>query len=1283
MAKVVLKRIAESLRDTTLTDRAKQSDSDLLDRFRRSRDEEAFACLVRRHGKAVLAACRQVLINPADIDDAFQATYLLMFRKIEAIKGATLGSWLYAVAHRIAVRIRSDARRRAEREGTAATRRQIESLPPDLSWLEAVAILHEELDRMPDVYRRVLLLCYLNGQSREEAAANLGWSSGAVKGRLERARKMLTNRLALRGITKSIGVLAVVTGNSAGMDCPPPRLVELTVRAIGGAASPTVAALARGAFPMLHVMKKISIGVTMIAVLAVLTGLGLAFSPTDFFGRPVSEPPMPVGSKGDQPSAEQSEKKREENRPIQGFVKDTAGSPIAGATIVAAGDVGDGERISTTSDAQGKFSFDKLPVGKTAFPQVLMIVVRDGFAPVTEFVPQGKEEVKFTLPVAAKYSGIVKDSSGRPVADAEVQVGSVHRSGRGSSWSFVSANAIRGSSAEPFYFTKTDKNGRFQFKHLEADQELIFRVSAKGYAELDTGAGGPRRNHVVKPDAKDAELVLQHEAVIQGRVISKVGDVKLDAVEVHIEGFDALVGFRRTVKLDAQGHFLANMLPAGPMSVFLVLPADIAATAAGKEVNTASGETAETSLEIIAGIEVSGRVTVRGSGEAVADVQMATDGLVNPRGFHFGVKPTDANGLFKLRLPPGKVSIRIWNQPAGYASSDAQTEGLRTVVIPANATRFAISEPFVLLKVSEKLNCQVTDASGKPVPHVKVSSLRHASVCGDSEGNPITASFDGQFTLPYSMNGPLELGRSVPLRVELSDGRRFEANALVQKDKTSEVRIPTLPDVAGPQQVDPDELAGMVVDEKGKPLGGVKVHVWDWVDKPQNYTFTGADGTFRLKPFDNRQQIEVRFRKDGYAPLLITRQQVGLKGLVIAMDRSTYFEGTVRGPDGKPAPRTVIRVDQGPKILDGGGFFSHVWSETTADAEGRYRLYVQPDEYAFHVKASGIGVARLPKTGIAHGERRSLDIRLQEGITFQARVIDSITGKPVSGLRVYRWEQKDVDCRSDDRGEVTIKEMLPGEFQFDIESDRHARWWCDEAKHEWERKKIYDKNNFQENFDRLTFDIKPGIPVVTIVAEEAVHVTGKVLDPDGKPVSGATVAPALTGSGNSLTGDTRFSVETKADGTFSVNLPASGAAQYNLVAHDGKYGEWRTWANGVLPPIKTSPGQTIDGVTLKLTRPSVVRGKVVDEKGHPVANHDVWAHAADLLENRYYTPKTTTKADGTFELKFIRPTEQSIQIHPSWPSSKDAPPGTSKTLKLKEGDVVENVVLVAVGEGQK
>ena len=107
-------------------------------------------------------------------------------------------------------------------------------------------------------------------------------------------------------------------------------------------------------------------------------------------------------------------------------------------------------------------------------------------------------------------------------------------------------------------------------------------------------------------------------------------------------------------------------------------------------------------------------------------------------------------------------------------------------------------------------------------------------------------------------------------------------------------------------------------------------------------------------------------------------------------------------------------------------------------------------------------------------------------------------------------------------------------------------------------------HGWQRNFDSLDFEIKEDMSPVTIIVEKGVRIRGHIVDPDGNSVGGATAAPARTGSGNSLTGDTRFSVTTKPDGTFEMLLPASGKCQYNLVAHDGDYEQWRhmgKWCN--------------------------------------------------------------------------------------------------------------------------
>ncbi len=749
-------------------------------------------------------------------------------------------------------------------------------------------------------------------------------------------------------------------------------------------------------------------------------------------------------------------------------------------------------------------------------------------------------------------------------------------------------------------------------------------------------------------------------------------------VAVRLTGSDGNHGVYRGAVPDAAGRFEFRGLRAGPFSITLGLPDGATAVATGASVVPKAGEPVAVTLEVIEGVEVTGVVRVKGTTQPLPGASVTASGASDPTGQNTRPAKTDEAGRFKLRLPPGEAKVYVAGMPAGFAHPNNR-HAPQTVIVPAGGKGVAVPEPFEAVRVVDGLKGVVTDAAGRPLAHAKVSALQHTSVCGNFADTPVSASFDGTFSLPYSPNGPLEPGRSVPLRVTTDDGKTFEAAALVTKDGVSTVRVPTLPDVKGPDDVKAGELAGVIVDEKGRPLAGAKVHMWDWVDDPKNFTFSGPDGVFRLKA-GNERTVQVRFTKDGFAPVFVTHQPVGEKGLVIALDRTTYFEGVVRGPDGRPAAGAVIRADSGPKMMEG-GLAPEVWTTTTADADGKYRLYVQPDEYAFHVKAKGAGVARLEKTGIGPGQARKLDVALQPGITFRAKVVDSVTGRPVVDFQLYDWQQKDVDGRTDAGGEVVIADLLPGDFSFNVKSDTHTRWWSEAATREWERKHVDDKKTgWQRNFDDLTFNLKAGMPTVTIVAEPAVKITGKVLNPDGKAVGGATVAPARTGSGNSLTGDTRFSVETKADGTFVMTLPASGAAEYNLVAHDGKYGQWRTWANGVLPPVKTTPGQAIENVTLSLTRPAVVRGKVVDAEGRPVVGREVRAHAADRLENRYYDPTTRTKADGTFELRFVRPGEQWVQVAPHWLNGADAPPGTSRTLTLRAGQVVENVELVAAEE---
>jgi RNA polymerase sigma factor (sigma-70 family) len=208
------------------------SDCDLLARFLGQGDASSFAALVRRHGPTVLGVCQRVLRNAHAAEDAFQATFLVLARKARSIaRQEALGSWLYGVAYRVALKARADAVRRRQHEGHAASlaggRSGDHGTGDDLR-----PIIDEEVNRLPDKYRRPIVLCYFEGKTYQEAARLLGWPAGTASVRLARARALLRTRLAHRGLALASGALAVrmAVGPTAAAD------VGLLADATAGAA---------------------------------------------------------------------------------------------------------------------------------------------------------------------------------------------------------------------------------------------------------------------------------------------------------------------------------------------------------------------------------------------------------------------------------------------------------------------------------------------------------------------------------------------------------------------------------------------------------------------------------------------------------------------------------------------------------------------------------------------------------------------------------------------------------------------------------------------------------------------------------------------------------------------------------------------------------------------------------------------------------------------------------------------------------------------------------------
>jgi RNA polymerase sigma factor (sigma-70 family) len=206
-------------------------DAELLSRFVAERDEEAFAVLMHRHSGMVLGVCRRVVARIQDAEDACQATFLILARKASSIrKTESLGSWLHGVAYRVSLRLKSKAARQPRSNSSAGDPVQRDTAAA-VTWQEAMQLLDEELDRLPATYRAPLVLCYLEGQTLDEGAKQLGWTLGAFRGRLERGREMLRKRLIRRGVEIPIVLFGLGSSSSFAGATAPPTLAAATVKA--------------------------------------------------------------------------------------------------------------------------------------------------------------------------------------------------------------------------------------------------------------------------------------------------------------------------------------------------------------------------------------------------------------------------------------------------------------------------------------------------------------------------------------------------------------------------------------------------------------------------------------------------------------------------------------------------------------------------------------------------------------------------------------------------------------------------------------------------------------------------------------------------------------------------------------------------------------------------------------------------------------------------------------------------------------------------------------------
>lgn len=232
-----LGRVLRSLtRSMVAATRVGQSDRELVERFLVERDEAIFEVLVRRHGPMVYRVCWRALRQAQDAEDAFQATFLVLARKLSTIRKLdSLASWLHGVAYRVALKAKSQAATRRRHEQQTAV--SVTSPPDDMTWGELRTLLDAELALLPDKWRLPLILIYLEGRTQDEAAEHLSWSKTTFRRRLDEARAALGRRLARTGVVAPAAFAAFLLSDCVASAILPAPLISSTVDAVSSGAS--------------------------------------------------------------------------------------------------------------------------------------------------------------------------------------------------------------------------------------------------------------------------------------------------------------------------------------------------------------------------------------------------------------------------------------------------------------------------------------------------------------------------------------------------------------------------------------------------------------------------------------------------------------------------------------------------------------------------------------------------------------------------------------------------------------------------------------------------------------------------------------------------------------------------------------------------------------------------------------------------------------------------------------------------------------------------------------
>jgi RNA polymerase sigma factor (sigma-70 family) len=521
MAHAQLDRVLRHLRTLRETHAAADApDAELVERFTARREEAAFAALLRRHGPMVLGVSQRILHTLHDAEDVFQATFLLLARKAASIqKRASVAAWLHGVAHRLALRAKQQRTCRRTHEQRAADMRNA-TPNPDSAWQNVQAALDQALNELPEKYRAALVLCYLEGKSHAEAAAQLGCPLTTLRTQIARGRKLLRERLVKHGLTLSAtGVASLLLASTAPAAMPIALTKTTLAAALAFAAgnqptallSQQAAGLVEGGLRTMFISKtKIATAIILLASLTAACGLAWSRSASENPAAPAEKPKEAHASAKPQPAKGAVD--------LSGRVVDLDGKPVVGAKVyyhfITREEVP--IPVRATTDTDGRFAFtltqSDVPLSAEAgqndpLKTGHVIVKADGYTYAWRAVAKQTTDLGFQVARDdTPLEGRILDLQGKPLAGLNVGVWGMAATDKGDLTPFLNAlkareglyNALAKHLPNHFHnplimrqrvpilpTATTDAMGRFRLKGFAKEQLIELRIEG---AAIETQA---------------------------------------------------------------------------------------------------------------------------------------------------------------------------------------------------------------------------------------------------------------------------------------------------------------------------------------------------------------------------------------------------------------------------------------------------------------------------------------------------------------------------------------------------------------------------------------------------------------------------------------------------------------------------------------------------------------------------------------------------------------------------------------------------------------------------